>query len=155
MGKLLPNLAKAPKHFLMDTAIAITLLAVSRDELTTLELPKKIGKFNKTFVGQLFESFVYQSLIVYAELNDAELSHFRLASGTREIDFIMKKGKRLLLIEVKTGVSVSEDDARHLNWFEAEAADEYKITKLLIHAGPFAYTRNDGVHVIPASMLGV
>ncbi|MDR3365101.1 MAG: DUF4143 domain-containing protein [Clostridiales Family XIII bacterium] len=155
MGKLLPNLAKAPKHFLMDAAIAIALLSVSRDELTTVERPKAIGKFNKTFVGQLFESFVCQSLIVYAELNDAELSHFRLASGTREIDFIIKKGRKLLLTEVKASASVSEDDARHLNWFEAEAMGEYEITKVLVYAGPFAYTRNDGVHVIPASMLGV
>lgn len=156
IGKLNKNLAKAPKHFLLDPAIALTLLAIDRSQLENYQIPKTIGKLNVTILGQLLESLVYQSLVVYADALDASLTHFRNHKGTQEIDFIIQKGTTLLLFEVKARPSVKESDVKSLNWFEETVQDEFDVVKVLLNTGPYAYTRQqDNVHVVPIAMLGV
>ena len=155
MGKIYGNLAKGTKHFMLDPAIALSLLGVEKDELIDYQVPKYVSKFNQTLTGQLIESFVYQSLVVYADVNDAQLSYYRNSRGTREIDFILQKGHRLILFEVKTNPDVKDSYVRHLNWFEDEIGDEFKVTKVLLNTGRYAYTRReDHVHVIPLALLG-
>ena len=155
MGKIYGNLAKGTKHFMLDPAIALSLLGVEKDELIDYQVPKYVSKFHQTLTGQLIESFVYQSLVVYADVNDAQLSYYRNSRGTREIDFILQKGHRLILFEVKTNPDVKDSYVRHLNWFEDEIGDEFKVTKVLLNTGRYAYThREDHVHVIPLALLG-
>lgn len=155
MGKIYGNLAKGTKHFMLDPAIALSLLGVEKDELIDYQVPKYVSKFHQTLTGQLIESFVYQSLVVYADVNDAQLSYYRNSRGTREIDFILQKGHRLILFEVKTNPDVRDWYVRHLNWFEDEIGDEFKVTKVLLNTGRYAYTRQeDHVHVIPLALLG-
>ena len=155
MEKIYGNLAKGTKHFMLDPAIALSLLGVEKDELIDYQVPKYVSKFHQTLTGQLIESFVYQSLVVYADVNDAQLSYYRNSRGTREIDFILQKGHRLILFEVKTNPDVKDSYVRHLNWFEDEIGDEFKVTKVLLNTGRYAYTRQeDHVHVIPLALLG-
>ncbi|MDR0690847.1 MAG: DUF4143 domain-containing protein [Streptococcaceae bacterium] len=156
-GKLFPALAKASKHFLLDPALVAPLLGMTKSKILKGDVPHPIGKMNKTFLGQLFESLIYQSLITYAEINGARLSHLRMKNGRREIDFIIEKeeNNQLIAIEVKSASSISDKDVEHLNWFEEIAKKEYKTTKVVLYMGSFAFTRKDQVHVIPASMLGV
>ena len=155
MRKIYGNLAKGTKHFMLDPAIALSLLGVEKDELIDYQVPKYVSKFHQTLTGQLIESFVYQSLVVYADVNDAQLSYYRNSRGTREIDFILQKGHRLILFEVKTNPDVKDSYVRHLNWFEDEIGDEFKVTKVLLNTGRYAYTRReDHVHVIPLALLG-
>lgn len=155
IGKLYPNLAKSPKHFMLDPAIALSLLKVSREQIENYKVPKHIGKFNQTLIGQLLESLVYQSLIVYADANEADLYHFRNSRGTREIDFILQKNSNLILFEVKAAPDAKDSYVEHLNWFEDIAKNEVDIVKVLLNTGNFAYTRKDRVHVIPVGILGV
>ena len=154
MGKIFSNIAKAPKHFLLDPALSVTLLNITRETLLAGQPPKVIGTLNKSFLGQIFESFVYQSLAVYAEVNEAELSHFRTSDGTREIDFIIEKDDVIVLIEVKSKSAITTHDVRHLNWFEEKVKDEFKVQKIIVTTGSQAYTRQDGVHVVPVALLG-
>lgn len=156
-GKLFPALSRSSKHFLLDPALIAPLLAVSKEKLMKGEAPHPIGKLNKSFFGRVFESFVYQSLATYAEVKHLSLSHLRLQKGNREIDFILEdaENNQLFTIEVKSNVSVQNDDVKHLNWFYELAKEEFKITRIVIYMGEFAYTRKDGVHVIPAAMLGI
>ena len=155
MGKIYGNLAKGMKHFMLDPAIALSLLGVEKDELIDYQVPKYVSKFHQTLTGQLIESFVYQSLVVYADVNDAQFSYYRNSRGTREIDFILQKGHRLILFEVKANPDVKDAYIRHLNWFEDEIGDEFKVTKVLLNTGRYAYTRQeDHVHVIPLALLG-
>ncbi|AEB74190.1 ATP-binding protein [Lentilactobacillus buchneri] len=155
VGKIYSNLAKAPKHYMLDPAIALKLLGVNREQLETYQVPKYVGKFNQTLLGQLLESLVYQSLVVYADANDANLSQFRNHQGTREVDFILQKGKSLILFEVKADPEAKDDYVRHLNWFEDLVKSEFDVTKVLLNTSQFAYTRQDRVHVLPIAMLGV
>lgn len=154
MGKLFPALTKAPKHFMLDPAIAMDLLDVTKDQLTDFGVTKHMGKINSDMIGQLIESLVYQSLVVYADALDAHLYHFRDSKGRHEIDFIIQKGHKIVLFEVKTNPNVKDSYVKHLNWFEDRAKGEYQITKVLLNTGQVAYKRkSDNVHVIPIAAL--
>ncbi|RVU70885.1 MULTISPECIES: ATP-binding protein [Lactobacillus] len=156
MGKLFPALTKAPKHFMLDPAIAMSLLDVTKEQLTDFDVDKHVGKINSDLIGQLMESLVYQSLIVYADALDAHLYHFRDSKGRHEIDFILQKGRKLVLFEVKTNPNVKDSYVRHLNWFEELAGEEYQISKVLLNTGQVAYQRQeDKVQVVPIAMLGL
>lgn len=155
-GKLFPALGKAPKHFLVDPALVTPLLGVTEEKLMKGDVPQPIGKLNKTFIGQLFESFVYQSLATYAETNQLRVSHLRLQGGRREIDFILEDNKhnKIIAIEVKSASSVTDHDVQHLNWFQETISSEFEVIKLVVYMGEYAFTRKDGVHIVPAAMLG-
>jgi predicted AAA+ superfamily ATPase len=156
LGKLGKELSKKPKHFLMDPSFVVTLLDVPREKLTDYQAPAHISKFNPTFLGQLIESLVYQSLTVYADANQAELYQYRDSRGTREIDFIMQKQKHLILFEVKSDSTAKSEYVKHLNWFaDVAERDGYDVTKVLLYAGNTAVQREyDGVIVIPIGLLG-
>lgn len=156
MGKLFPALTKAPKHFMLDPAVAMSLLDVTKDQLTDFDVSKHVGKINSDMIGQLMESLVYQSLIVYADALGAHLTHFRDSKGRHEIDFILQKGRKVVLFEVKTNPNVKNSYVKHLNWFEEQAKDEYQISKVLLNTGQVAYQRQDDhVQVVPIAMLGI
>lgn len=116
-------------------AIALKLLGINREQLETYQVPKHVGKFNQTLIGQLLESLVYQSLVVYADADNAKLSQFRNHRGTQEIDFILQKGKSLILFEVKADPEAKDKYVRHLNWFENLVKDEFDVTKVLLNTG--------------------
>jgi predicted AAA+ superfamily ATPase len=153
-GRTMPNLRKSEEHFLIDPAIATYLLDVPKEQIANYKIPTKVAKFTTTFLGQLFESFVYQSLITYAELNNAHLSYLRTQKGDREIDFIIQKGSKILLFEVKVSDVITDEDVKHLNWFEGEFGDEFEVVKNVIYAGQYSLKRSDNVNLIPASLLG-
>ena len=51
LGSLFSNLGKTPKHFLVDPAIAVSLLGITKKNiLQGRRLPKTIGRLNKTFL---------------------------------------------------------------------------------------------------------
>lgn len=155
MGKLFPALTKAPKHFMLDPAIAMSLLDVTKDQLTDFDVSKHVGRINSDMIGQLMESLVYQSLIVYADALGVHLTHFRDSKGRHEIDFILQKDRKVVLFEVKTNPNVKNSYVKHLNWFEEQAKDEYQISKVLLNTGQVAYQRKDDhVQVVPIAMLG-
>ena len=71
------------------------------------------------------------------------------------MEYILQKGKKLILFEVKTNNEVKESYVRYLNWFEEELGDNFKITKVLLNTGKYAYIgKKYNVHVIPITLLG-
>ena len=154
-GSLFSNLGKTPKHFLVDPALAVSMLKITKDNLLAgRNLPKSVGSLNKNLLGQLFESLVYQSLATYADICEADLSHLRLRGGEKEIDFIIQKNDTLIAVEVKSKAKIDHKDVANLNWFKEKVKNEYNVIKVIINAGPYAYRRSDGVFVIPLGLLG-
>jgi predicted AAA+ superfamily ATPase len=153
-GKLFKSISKTPKHFLIDSSLVLSLLNLNKDNLMKHKTEESLGELNKTFLGRLFEQYVYQSLRVYCDVLRAEMTHLRTNTGNREIDFIIQKGQNLVAIEVKSSVTISDKDVRHLNWFEDLAKSDFNISKVVIYCGKYAYTRKDNVHLIPAGLLG-
>jgi predicted AAA+ superfamily ATPase len=78
----------------------------------------------------------------------------RTKAGDREVDLIVERDdQRILAIEVKLGATVEDRDVKHLLWLKKKLGSEL-IDLLVIHTGPEAYRRQDGVGVVPAALLG-
>ena len=139
----LTRLGSAPKHHLVDPALAARLLAVDADAIAA-----------GTAAGALFESLLTQSLRVYAQAAEATVGHLRERGGNHEIDLVVERADgRVLAIEVKLGRSVTDEDVRHLRWLRERLGDRV-LDRVVVTAGQYAYRRPDGVAVVPAALLG-
>lgn len=138
-----------PKHHLVDPALAAALLGAG---------PAELSRDLKTF-GKLFESLAVRDLRVYAGAAYARVNHYRDNTGL-EVDLVIDAGYRQwVAFEVKlTGSQpVTDAAARNLLRFAAKV-DTQSAGKPaclgVITAGGQAYTRPDGVAVIPLAALG-
>ncbi len=150
----LNRLAQPPKHHLADPALAARILGLDADALLTgggsrLPIPRE-----GPLLGSLFESLVTLDVRVYAQAAEAQVSHLRIQGGRQEIDLIVERAdQRVLAIEVKLGGTVVDDDVRHLVWLRNRIGDDL-LDAIVIHTGPQAFRRNDGIAVVPAALLG-
>jgi predicted AAA+ superfamily ATPase len=155
MGTMFKYVGKTPKHYLADPALAAHLLDITQDNLLEGVDNVPLAQQGKTIAGRLFEALVGLSLQTYALACGARLRHFRTTSGDHEVDFIVEKGKSVIAIEVKLSSSVEGGEIKHLQWLEKTFGEQYKITKMIVNTGGTAYTRKDGVLVVPAVLLGI
>jgi len=150
----LNRLGQAPKHHLVDPALAAHFSGLTNDALIRGAGPE-LFRQEGPFLGALFESLAAQTVRVLAQSSRAKTYHFRNQGGAREIDMIVERpDKKILAIEVKLSGIVRPTDVRNLNWLE-ESTNNLVIDKVLINTGSYAYRRPDGVAVIPLSLLGV
>lgn len=149
----LKRLTEAPKHHLVDPALAARMVGVDGEGL--LEgAGTRVAAQSGTWLGALFESLVVQSVRVYADVAEARAYHLRTRGGDHEIDLIIESPDRsVVAVEVKLGGTVRNTDVKHLNWLQGQIGDRL-AARVLVNTGPMAYTRADGVHVIPLALLG-
>lgn len=152
-GSPFKRLARTPKHYLADPALAIRLLDLSREQLERGSNLEPLGPQVGTITGHLFESLVALSLHTYAEVNRAQLRTFRSEGGEREIDFIVEKHNAVVAIEVKMAPTATSHDVRHLNWLRSQLGERL-VAAVVITTGQHVYRRKDGVLVVPAALLG-
>ncbi len=149
------RLARAPKHQLADPALAARLLGATKQTLLSghegdVPLPR-----DGTLLGHLFEALAVQSVRVYAQQAEAQVSHFHTSGGKQEVDIIVERADgKVLAIEVKLSQNVTDRDVRHLHWLEEKLGDNL-LDRVVVNTGPFAYRRKDGVAVVPLALLGV
>lgn len=154
----LTALAQAPKHQLVDPALAARLLHVDRDALqdaAPLEgAALALAPRDTTLLGRLFEALVTLDVRVYAQASEATVHHLRTHAGRQEVDLIVARdARRVVAIEVKLRAAVGDDDVRHLHWLREQIGDDL-LDALIITTGPQAYRRPDGIGVVPAALLG-
>ena len=124
--------------------------------------PDYFRKDFKTF-GFLFESLALRDLRVYSRALGGRLSYYRDRYGLEADAVLHLKDGRYALIEVKLGSNEIEEGAKHLKEV-CRLIGEYNRTEtqcplrppdvlMILTGGEFAYTREDGVHVIPLSAL--
>lgn len=148
------RLSRSPKHHLTDPALAARLLRIGRGGLLEgaeggVAMPR-----DGTLLGHLFESLITLCMRVYAQSLEAEVSHFRLRGGRREVDLILERDdRRVVAMEVKLGRVVRDSDVEHLLWLGDRLGDDL-MDSVVITTGPEAYRRPDGVAVVPAALLG-
>ena len=142
------SLRVTPKRHLIDPSLACAALGLSSESL-----------FNDlNYSGFLFESQVFHDLSIYASQNDARLSYYRDSLG-KEVDIIVqKRDGSWAAFEVKLGdVQLDQASKRLLDF--ADNIDKLKSeaprSLNIITGTGTAYTRPDGVNVIPLSVLGV
>lgn len=135
------ELAAAPKHHLVDPALAVSLLGLDTSGLAPV-------------AGALFESLVTLDVRVYAQAARAQVGHLRTHRGQHEVDLIVERRDQCVVaIEVKLAGDVTDHDVRHLLWLQHQLGDRL-LDSVVVTTGRYAYRRADGVAVVPAALLG-
>ncbi|RMG44508.1 MAG: ATP-binding protein [Candidatus Dadabacteria bacterium] len=104
-----------PKFYLFDTGVL-------RAQARQLDVPVREGTYN---YGMLFETFII-NLVRYNleyQFKQFELSYLTTKDGA-EIDLIIERaGEKTVLIEIKSGTSVRDEELNTLNSFARDVAD--------------------------------
>lgn len=143
----------APKRCFIDPSIVVAAMNVNADGLET-QL--------KTF-GFIFEQMCARDLRAYTADFDSHLSYYRDRYGL-EADLVLHfSDGRYALIECKLGSREIEEGAQHLLEIKRLIQEKNKTEKqvplrepdlmIIITGGKMAYTRTDGVKVIPLACL--
>lgn len=143
----------APKRCFTDPSIAIAAMGLNAEALE-VQL--------KTF-GFIFEQMCIRDLKAYTADFDSSISYYRDRYGL-EADLVLHLGDgRYALIECKLGSREIDDGAKHLLEIKQlvkkhnEAEKQMPIREpdllIVITGGSMAYTRPDGVKVIPLACL--
>ena len=148
----LRSLTNGPKHHLADPALALRLLDLGAEQLLDGTEPDTPIVRDGTFLGALFESLVALTLRVLAQDAEADVYHLRTKGGRHEIDFVIEHSNGILAVETKLAPTVGDNDLRHLLWLRDTLVDR-TTTLVVITTGPEAYTRPDGIHIVPLALL--
>jgi predicted AAA+ superfamily ATPase len=153
--QLLHNLGQAPKHHLVDPALAVRALGMTGEGLLEGAEPDlRVGRRTGMFLGALLESLVALNLRVYAQSSEAQVRHLRTHGGEHEVDFIVERADgRVVAVEVKLSATVDGADVRHLHWLQESLGDRL-LDAVIVTTGRHAYRRADGIAVVPVALLG-
>ena len=141
------------KRTFVDPSIAVAALGLT---------PEALSNQLKTF-GFIFEQMCIRDLKSYTLDNDSHLSHYRDRYGL-EADLVLHLGDgRYALIECKLGSKEIELGATHLTKLKQLIKEFNKKEKqvqlrepdlmIVMTGGRMAYTRADGVKIIPLGCL--
>lgn len=139
----LSRLIKTPKMHLADTGLACALLGVNSHALWQ----------DKSLLGQLLETFVYQELRKHADWHDETLSfyHFRNKDQV-EVDIIIEQGRQLAGIEIKAAATVTSSDFKGLIKLK-DACGEQFSTGVVFYDGETILPFGEHLYAVPISLL--
>lgn len=140
----LSRLVKTPKLHLGDTGLACSLLDAGAATL----------KADRTLLGQILETFVFQELRRQASWHDDPQSffHFRDRDGY-EVDIVIERGARSVAgVEVKAGATVTAAAFRGLRKLK-EAAGKRFACGVVLYDGEMSLGFGDGMHAVPLRAL--
>ena len=143
----------SPKRCFVDPSIAVAAMNVNAEALET-QL--------KTF-GFIFEQMCIRDLKAYTADFNSHISYYRDRYGL-EADLVLHlEDGRYALIECKLGSSEIDDGAKHLLEIKRLIQEHNKAERqvplrepdllIILTGGSMAYTRPDGVKVIPLTCL--
>ena len=141
------------KRCFVDPSIAVASLGASPESLE-LDL--------NTF-GSIFECLCFRDLRVYSQALGGRLSYYHDRSGL-DVDAVLHlEDGRYALIECKLGSREIEEGAKHLLEIKRLVTEKNKAGKktifrepdllIVLTGGEMAYTREDGVKVIPIGCM--
>ena len=147
------GMRSGPKREFVDPSIAVAALGLSPDSF----------QYDLKTFGFFFENLCVRDLRAYTQGEDASVSYYHDRNGL-EADIVLHlKDGRYALIECKLGSSEIEDGARHLvqlkNLIKENNEGEKQVPLrepdllIVLTGGNMAYTRDDGVKIIPLACL--
>jgi len=140
----LSRLVKTPKLHLGDTGLACALLGMDGAALRS----------DRSLLGQLLETFVFQELRRQASWHDDSLAffHFRDKDGA-EVDVVIERGARALAgVEVKAAATVTAADFRGLRKLK-EAAGKRFAGGVVLYDGETSASFGEGLYAVPLRAL--
>ena len=135
---------KRPKLHFGDTGLAAALLGVDAAALQA----------DRTLLGQLLETFVYQELRWQASWHEALLRffHFRDRDGA-EVDVVIERAAGAVAgVEVKAAATVKPTDFRGLRKLAAAAGDRFACG-VVLYDGEVSAQFGDRLHAVPIRRL--
>ncbi len=138
---------KQPKFHFVDTGIASALRRLNDHSFNVGNNPEALGGLLESFVvGELQRAMPMQE-------EDYRIYHWRSADR-REVDIVIDGGHRLVTIEVKSAVTVTADDFKHLKWFANDGPGKGRHTiSLVFYLGQEKLTMGEGNFALPISAL--
>lgn len=146
------TIRKSCKKEFIDPSIAVASLNLT---------PEKLLKDFETF-GFIFENLCIRDLLVYSSSVNGEILYYRDDSGLESDCVIYLNDGRYALIEFKLGNREIDKGAKNLLKLKKLIKTSVKNKKIdleepsflaVITGGEIAYTRSDGVKVIPIGCL--
>jgi predicted AAA+ superfamily ATPase len=140
----LSRLIKTPKLHLGDSGVACALLGLDATALTR----------DRSTLGQLLETFVYQELRRQASWHETSIAfhHFRDKDGV-EVDIVLERGARELAgIEVKAGATITSADFRGLRKLK-EAAGTKFTAGVVLYDGEASAGFGERFYAVPIRLL--
>ena len=141
------RVGKKAKRRLADPSLSIAALDISKDSLIE----------DRETYGFMFESMCIRDLRVYAEAHEGTVYHYRDDSGMEVDAIVQMPDGRYGAIEIKLGEGQADIAAKSLKKFYAytEKNELPRPSFLCILCGECAtaYTREDGIHVVPLLQL--
>lgn len=141
------------KRCFIDPSIAVAALGAS---------PQSLELDLKTF-GFIFECLCFRDLRVYSQALGGRLSYYHDRLGLEADAVLHLDDGRYALIECKLGSNEIEEGAKHLLEIKRLVAEKNKTEKqirltepdllIVLTGGEMAYTREDGVKIIPIGCL--
>lgn len=140
----LSRLIKTPKLHMSDTGVAAAVLGVDSDGLQA----------DRTMLGQLLETFIYQELRKQASWQkwDLNFHHFRDKDGY-EVDLVLQRGAGDVAgIEVKAAATVTTSDFRGLRKLAAAAGEKFRAG-VVLYDGEASVSFGDRMYAVPVRAL--
>lgn len=131
---------KHPKLYVFDPGVARAL-------------KRQLGPVAIEERGALLEGFVLGMLRFYgerAELFD-EVSYWAPAAGELEVDFLLRRGRELLAIEVKSARRLRDEDLRGLRGVKELPR---LVRRVLVYGGDRVLRTEDGIDALPFASFG-
>lgn len=141
----LKRLAKTPKRYVVDPAVATAVLQVDRQGL----------RRDADLLGRVLDTFVASQLRVEARLGESDptLYHVRTGDQLHEIDLLAEYPDGSVFgFEFKSAAAVTAKDARHLAWLHDELGDRF-LGGAVLHTGPRSFTLGDRLLAAPIAAL--
>lgn len=141
------SLRKSPKIHFTDVSLSVAALGIDKESLLK----------DVKFTGFLFESLATHELRVYAQANDAHVSHYSDSNGLEIDSIVQKRNGDWAAFEMKLGTSMIAEAASNLKKFtnslDLEKTGKPKSLNVIVGTG-FSHTRPDGINVISLCDLG-
>ncbi len=141
----LKQLARSPKRYVMDPALAAAAL-----RLDVGGLMRRGG-----LIGPILESFVVAQLRAEATVSTfgPRFYHLRTQGGRHEVDVVIDLAPdKVVGIEIKATAAPGPDAAKHLRWLQDTLGDRF-LAGIVLHSGPRSFTLSRDIIAIPMAAL--
>ena len=138
------RLIKTPKVHMSDTGLAAALLGVTYSQLES----------NRSLLGHLLESFVYNELRRQAGWVDVDLNFYHFRDKDKyEVDIVIEQsGGGIIGVEVKAAATVLEKDFRGLQRLRSTVGKSWQ-TGVVLYDGEMVLPFGEQMYAVPISAL--